>query len=352
MPSKFDHKIKTILQILHSRGYTVKGINQGIRLKMNGNVDVDIYTLKFDANKLRARLKLHIDDAGERIQIAGRLGGKLREALGNTLDMEEFKFSRCISGDYYYYARLFMLDLKIKRIMKAMRARGYCIKGIRQGIRLKMNGNVDIDIYTLQFDANKLRARLKLHIDDAGERARVIRDVSEKLREDMGSTLDMEEFKFSRCVSGNYYYYARLFMLDVQDVGSSEEKPEVLAVRKRGLSREAENTSKREDLQTVVEAFESVDSKMLRRSLDGLGIPRTSILRVAISRIFRAATDSEELKAAVQEEAMRISDPKDRSDLDAIVSVNDVAFLDAIIRMLHQSVSEGPGGMGGIINDH
>ncbi|MFO8111577.1 MAG: hypothetical protein R6T92_03620 [Desulfosalsimonadaceae bacterium] len=243
-------------------------------------------------------------------------------------------------------------DPKIKTILRILHSQGYTVKGINQGIRWKLAGSIDVDIYTLKFDANKLRARLKLRLDDAGERDRILQDVSETLRAALAGTLDMEDFKFSRCISGEHYYYARLFLQDAEEIGASEEKPAVVAAREKGLSPEVENTSKKEDLQTVVEAFESVDSKMLRKSLDDLGIPRTSILRVALSRIFRAATDSDELKTAVREEAMRISDPKDRSDLAAIVSVNEVAFLDPIIRMLHQSVSEGPGGMGGIINDH
>lgn len=236
-------------------------------------------------------------------------------------------------------------DPKIRTIMTALRSRGCTVKGISQGIRLKLDYNIDVDFYTLKFDANKLRARLKLYVEDAAERSRIIGDVSEKIREDLGGTSDVEDFKFSRCISGDYYYYARLFMLDEDFTGSPEEKPDVVAARLRAVAPEKAKAGREEELQKVVEVFESVDSKMFRKAMDGLGVPRTSILRVSLARIFRAATDMEELKTALKEEAMRISDPRDRSDLEKIRESNEVVFLDPAIRMLHRAVFDEPGMM-------
>ena len=243
-------------------------------------------------------------------------------------------------------------DPKIKTIMKALRSRGCTVKGISQGIRLKLDYNIDVDIYTLRFDANKLRARLKLYVEDAAERSRIIGDVNEKLRGGLGGTSDVEDFKFSRCISGDYYYYARLFMGDEELSGNPDETPDGASAGDSVVEPENKSAGREADLQKVVEVFESVDSKMFRKAMDGLGVPRTSILRVSLARIFRAATDLEELKTALKEESMRISDPRDRSDLEKILASNEEAFLDPAIRILHRAVFDEPGIMAVAITDY
>jgi len=234
-------------------------------------------------------------------------------------------------------------DPKIKTIMNALHARGFTLKGIRQGIRLKLEDGIDVDIYTLKFDANKLRARLKLHIGDKQERSRIIRHVTDILEEGLSDTSEVEEFKFSRCISGDYYYYARLFMLDMDFIQKPPDQRTDIMVARRGAADTNDiNVEQTSDLLKVVDIFESVDSKMFRQALDDLGLSRTSILRVSLTRIFRSAADADELKAAIREEALRIADPADRTELDSILTSNYVEFLDPVIRMLHQSVFDDP----------
>ncbi len=334
MPNRFDSKIITIMQTLYSRGFTLRGIRQGIRLKLEHGIDIDIYTLKVDASKLRVRLKLPVDNEEERVRIINDAGERLRDGLKDVSEMEDFQFSRCDSGNYFYYARLFMLDPKIKTIMQVMHSRGFPVKAIEKGIRLTLSGK-NVDIYALKFDASKLRVRLKLPVEEEGKRIRVIQDVSETLRDGLGNSWDMEDFTFSRCISGEYYYYARLFMLDGDIVDTRPSRKKAVGPNDAGKEKKA-------DLENAVDIFESVDSKMFRQAMDGLGIPRTSILRVSFARIFRAATDPDELQTTIREEAARISDPMDRSDLDALLASNKVEFLEPIIRGLHRSVFDEP----------
>lgn len=229
-------------------------------------------------------------------------------------------------------------DPKIKTILKALNSKGFKIKGIRQGIRLKLEGGIDVDIYTLKFDTSKLRARLKLPVEDSTERTRIIEEVSDKLRDGLAGTSNAEVFKFSRCVAGNYYYYARLFMPDPESLAEPEEQSAIMIARKGAAETNEFHIDHKGDLQRVVNMLESVDSSMFRKALDNLGIPRTSMLRVALTRIFRAATDLDEFKHVIMEEASRISDPADRSDLDKMLTSNHEEFLEPLVRMLHQSV--------------
>ncbi len=229
-------------------------------------------------------------------------------------------------------------DPKIKAIMRVLRSRGFVIKGIRQGIRLKLKDNLDVDIYTLKFDADKLRARLKLRNENRKERFQIVKDVSVDLQEGLKDISSIEEFKFSRCISEEYYYYARLFMVDVDFIVKPEERTDILVSRRDAAENDDLNVKEKSDLQKIVDIFEPVDSKMYREALDGLGLPRTSILRVSLMRVFRSVTDPDELQAAIYEESARITDEKDRSDLGRILTSNYVEFLDPVIRMLHQTV--------------
>jgi hypothetical protein len=230
------------------------------------------------------------------------------------------------------------LDPKIKAIMFSLRSRGFLLKGIRQGLRVKLENGIDVDIYTLKFDADKLRARIRLNIEVEKERALIIKKVSELMQDGLSDVLEMETFTFSRCDSGNYYYYARLFMRDSSFFIKPEERTVLLVARKSAAGTSEVCIEQRTDLQKVVEIFESVDAKMFREGLDDLAIPRTSMLRVSLTRIFRAATDPDELKAAIKEEAGRMTDDQDRNELDKFLISNYVEFLDPILRMLHQSV--------------
>lgn len=229
------------------------------------------------------------------------------------------------------------LDPKIVSIMHTLRSRGFAMKGIRQGIRLKLQGGIDADIYTLKFDAEKLRARLKLSTGDEGRRAQIIRDVGEKLQSSLSEAWLVEDFKFSRYVSGNYYYYSRLFYQDTLDGVSLEGKTAGAGEDTVPEADAAVNMAKN-DLRGVVDMLETVDSKMFRKAIDELGLARTSILRVVLTRLFRAAADVSELKASIAEEAEKIIDPADRADLENVLHAGPPAFIEPLVRRLHQCV--------------
>lgn len=95
--------------------------------------------------------------------------------------------------------------------------------------------------------------------------------------------------------------------------------------------------------QKIEEAFQSVDSKMFRKALDDIGIARTSLLRMAMTRIYRAIGDPKELKKTLQEEASRISQSSCKNELKMILKKNNLSFLAPIISLLHRSVFDHPG---------
>lgn len=238
------------------------------------------------------------------------------------------------------------LDPKIKIIMHALHSKGFVIKGIRNGIRLKLETGFDVDIYTLQSDTDQVRARLKLDADNAALHKYTTDDISAKLQSGLEGKAVMDAFHFIRKGDGVDYYYARIHSVgevapelrfDFSDndtaPGQQGEKAEEAV---SGILR-AEPAGG--EFEKALELLEDVDSKMFRKALDDLGLARSSLLRVSLTRIFRAAVDPEELRTAVKEEAERVATPENRMALEYIKHSDLADFLHPIIDMLQQEAA-------------
>ena len=90
----------------------------------------------------------------------------------------------------------------------------------------------------------------------------------------------------------------------------------------------------------AVSQVNAIDSRRFREALDNLGLKRSSVLRVALSRIHREAVDAEQLKAAVEKEAGTIANPADKNALNKLKEENQVPFMQEMIELLWQSVNK------------
>ncbi len=233
------------------------------------------------------------------------------------------------------------LDPKIKILMQALHANGFVIKGIRNGIRLKLESGFDVDLYALRSDSDQVRARLKLDADNAATHKYTAADIAERIQAGLADTATMDAFHCIRGGGGFDYYYARIHSIgkiqpelraDAADTNAAAQKAaEVEAVQADPQAKGPDNDSEK-----AVERLEGVDSKMFRLALDDLGLARSSLLRVALSRIFRAAVDPDELRAVVKEEAKRVDASETRLALEYIRQSDRAGFLHPIIDMLQQ----------------
>jgi hypothetical protein len=88
----------------------------------------------------------------------------------------------------------------------------------------------------------------------------------------------------------------------------------------------------------AVVLLETVDGKMLRQSLDMMNLRRSSNIRLALTRIFRSATDSEALISAIMEEAGKITLSEDLQELEMIRVISVAGFLQPVVELLCQEV--------------
>lgn len=226
-------------------------------------------------------------------------------------------------------------DPKIRTVMHALHAKGFIIKGIRNGgIRVRFGNKIAVDFYTLKCDPAQVRARVKLDITDESARAEMITDIDVFIRRGLAGIADIDNFRLSRYSNGFFQYYARIAVSDLKPQGEEADSDSVEIMT---TPKEKEREPLGIDLKAAVDLLETVDSRKFRQALDDLGLPRSSILRVSLTRIFRAAADMEELEIAFREEAERIADPRDRKDLEHIRTANKVQFLAPLIAMLHKA---------------
>ena len=90
---------------------------------------------------------------------------------------------------------------------------------------------------------------------------------------------------------------------------------------------------------SALNKIRAVNSRQFREALDKLNLKRSSILRVALSRLFREAVDENQFQAAVDKEAATITNPSDKDALNKLREQNRVPFMKEMIEILWQSVN-------------
>jgi len=90
----------------------------------------------------------------------------------------------------------------------------------------------------------------------------------------------------------------------------------------------------------AVNQLSGIDSRQFRKSIDSLGLKRSSILRVALTRIFRDAVDEEQFREAVKQEAGKVSAPEETAVLKKLTKENPVPFMQAMIELLWHTVNK------------
>jgi len=88
----------------------------------------------------------------------------------------------------------------------------------------------------------------------------------------------------------------------------------------------------------AIREMEAIDAKTLRQSLDMMNLKRSSVVRIALTRLFRSIGDAEELAEAVSLEAGKIVSPEDQEDLRMVQVVHAEGFLKPAIDLLYHAV--------------
>ena len=204
----------------------------------------------------------------------------------------------------------------------------------------------------VETDDNAITVRFETNEADFEKRGHEIDKLRDALLKEI-SVADISDFVEAQSVNDRFVYTAcvdidaSVFFHETIVIGDNKtEKDEILSIQEGEeeslpdlFGIETEGSVVLSPVEQAIEQLETIDAKMLRQSLDMMNLKRSSNVRVALTRIFRSAGDTEELMMrSIQNEAGKLTSQKDHEELRMIKKINADGFLEPVIRLLYAEV--------------
>ena len=214
------------------------------------------------------------------------------------------------------------MDDKIKTIQKSLRIRKVDVEELSNGIRVHLRDealpSLSVDIYTLRTNPDHLRAKIK-GADDLPEVSdQDLKKIRIKLQNDLLGVASVGTFTSLGRRGEAHYYYAHITM--------SKKSADLVLIQKGA--------------QHALEQLKGIDAGTFRKGLDQLGLPRSSKVRLSLTRIFRESDNIEEMLTVVVQEAGIIAKSADWRQLKQVKENSDVAYLNIIVELLWKAVAK------------
>ena len=179
-------------------------------------------------------------------------------------------------------------DPKIDMLVKIFKYRGFEVTGIKNGITVGLEGigipGAAADFYILKNNPEQMRSRIIRKADPSAQESDHVEAIRQALQQGAQGAAEIGPYKFFGERGEACVYYAHIKM---------EIKPS--RVFKQQKAAEA-----------AFAQLKGIDSRALRQGLDAAGLARSSLVRVALSRIFRNAVNVRELLSTIHLEARKI----------------------------------------------
>ncbi len=214
------------------------------------------------------------------------------------------------------------MDDKIKTIQKSLRIRKVDVEELSNGIRVHLRDaalpSLSVDIYTLRTNPDHLRAKIKGADDFPEVSDHELKKIRIKLQNDLLGVASVGTFTSLGRRGEVHYYYAHITM--------SKKSADLVLIQKGA--------------QHALEQLKGIDAGTFRKGLDQLGLPRSSKVRLSLTRIFRESDNIEEMLTVVVQEAGIIAKSPDWRQLKQVKENSDVAYLNIIVELLWKAVAK------------
>ncbi len=215
------------------------------------------------------------------------------------------------------------MDPKLKTILKTLKIRQVDAEASTGGVRIKLaKGSAPattIDIYALRSNPDHLRAKIRGSEASPEMSDADLKRVRIKLQNELLGVANVGAFASLGRRGKAHYYYAHITM-------SKKSSTDLTLVQKGA--------------QQALEQLKGVDSGAFRKGLDQLGLPRSSKIRLALTRIFRESGDIEEMLTVVFQEAGIVAKSNDWRVLKDIREQNEVPYLNIVVELLWKAVAK------------
>ena len=210
-------------------------------------------------------------------------------------------------------------DPKIQMLVKIFRYRGYNVTRIKNGIAVGLDEvgipGATADFYILRNNPEQMRSRIIRSENSSPRENEQIEAIRQALQEGAQGAAEIGPYKFFGERGNSCVYYAHI-KIDTQpdQVFKQQKAAEAAFAQLKGL-----------------------DSRSLREGLDTAGLARSSIVRVALSRIFRNAVNIGELLATIHLEAKKIAQANQDEELKSLKEGNGLPFLNLTVGLLWEA---------------
>jgi len=232
----------------------------------------------------------------------------------------------------------------LRSLVSVFKAQDLVLKGIATGVRVKLEPDVKIDIHNPAAGSMRAIAQIRIYHPDPDKKQEESGRICDQLRKKTTGVASIYPFKAVKDTPQVFVYEAIVDLSQspvyhetiVFGDSGEEQAPEEAAAAETAseVPEEFQNPAER-----AVELLETVDARTFRKALDALDLPRTSNLRLALSRLQRSAIDAEELNDTAKTEAARLTAAADIDDLGRIQSLKLPDYLDCLIALLSKSLN-------------
>lgn len=213
-------------------------------------------------------------------------------------------------------------DAKIRLLKILLKAGGVEVFERGDEIRVYFDQHEDIghavDMYVLRRFPELARARIRARTPDSRRQQERIEEIRLMLQDLMLGEAKIEPFSFCAGRDRSTTYYAPIEL---------EKDVTVFLTRLRAAEK-------------ILDQIDGIDTRGFREILDGLNLPRSSVTRMALNRIFRDSPDPDELLAAIGRESRVIVSNRDWKTSRQLSEETQLPpFLKMIARLLWEETS-------------
>lgn len=372
MAPQIDNKLRRLIQPLRALGFVLKGIPRGIRIKFEKGPDVDIYTLKSNSSHIRARIKTQVADETVRERMVETIERQIADSLYSVAELHDFRLTKDSDGVYVYYAHLDMFgeaelapdspksDQPDEEDRQALEA--------TEALLDKALFEDDAEDEAAPGEDGLGQGENGQGENGEGGNGEALAGENLSAANDAAGAATGAQQAADDIPPGNIFIDDSLVETFLEEgAGGPEPEPAAEAETEKETGKEADAEGPSDaaggseidfsaymeeveaddteaaappTTQAVVDQLEAVDAKMLRQAMDSLSLPRSSNVRLVLTRLYRSAVDPEELNDSVRREAAKISTDEDRETLKMLREVQSVNFLNPLIDLLYHTVEQ------------
>jgi hypothetical protein len=268
----------------------------------------------------------------------------------------------------------------VHKIRNFLNDQGFQLEEKGDGLNVTIDSGHLINLYALQRDSDYFWASFETRVADQKKRQLEVKKVKDILATGLLGLAGVDEFKQTQETDGRFVYVADVeldqsltylgaitmdedavigdYSPEMQDIeaGDIAKSLEVKEIEPKSkdkpievqdievveddvdLTDVAEINATSSPIEEAMGQLETIDAKMLRQSLDMMSLKRSSNIRLALTRVFRAAGDIEEFRQSIKNEAKKIISDDDQKELRVVEAVSVSGFLGPIVKLLCEEV--------------